>query len=251
MGDLTLLLLFLAAIPVGVMGIVIGGAGAVSVTVFQVLFPEMALGAVIGNIKLGSAVRSACSLISLRQDIEYRRVIPLILPLGAGTVLGAMAIAHISQFAVIPILLVGWLATEFSERVARVISPRIHLISTFLIGIYGGFFGVAISLLIVSLIRIRYTDERSLYTTRANAVFLEIWVFVIAVCVFLVYGLLSFSIALTWAAGGMIGGYFGGIILKRTGRMSAATQRSILRFAFGFAIVEAIWATFGGARSST
>lgn len=251
MGELSLVLLFLAAIPVGVMGIVIGGAGAVSVTVFQVLFPDMALGAVIGNIKLGSAVRSICSLISLRKDIEYRRVMRLIFPLGAGTALGAMAIAHISQFAVIPILIVGWLAVEFSERVAQVISPRVHLLATFLVGIYGGFFGVAISLLIVSLVRIRYTDERSLYVTRANAIFLELWVFVIAVCVFLLYGLLSLPVALSWAAGGVIGGYVGGVVLRRTGRLSPTTQRNILRFAFSFMILEAIWATFSGASSSS
>ncbi len=241
MTDLSLVWLFLAAIPVGMFAIIIGGAAVLSFAVFQTLFPGMALAAIVGNTELGSVLRNGSSLISLRKDVDYKRISSLLLALGTGAIIGALLIVDVTQIMIVPILALGFLVMEFSDRIARLITGRTYIVMTFLVGIYGGMFGAGVSLLLVSLIRIKYSVDADIYKTRADAIFLEISFAVLALMVFIYYGLIILPIALTWAAGAIIGGYLGGVLLKRTGRLSGSAQKNILRGAFAFAIGEAVW----------
>jgi len=241
MIDASLIWLFFAAIPVGIFGIVVGGNAIISFMAFQILFPWMTFAEIFSNTKLGNILRNGSSLITLRKDVDYKRIRSLFIALGLGGIVGALLIVDISQTMVVPILLVGYLVVEFSDRLARFISNRMYYIITFLVGLYGGIFGAGVSLLLVSLIRIKYHDDKSIFKTRADAIFLEMYFSILALAVFIYYGLLIIPIALTWAAGSIIGGYIGGALLKRTGKLSGATQRNILRGAFLFAIAEATW----------
>lgn len=241
MIDSSLVWLFFAAIPVGVFAIIIGGSAALAFAVFQILFPGMAIGSILSNTELGSVLRNGTSLIALRKDVDFKRIGSLLFALGAGAIVGALLIVDVSESMIVPILVIGFLVVEFSDRIARHISNRTYIVITFLVGVYGGMFGAGISLLLVSLIRIKYSNDSNIYKTRADAIFLEIYFAALALAVYIYYGLLVLPIALTWAAGAIIGGYFGGRLLKRTGKLSGVAQKNILRGAFAFAIAESLW----------
>ena len=238
--ELELIILFFAAIPIGIFGVVVGGNATLSFPTFQVLFPEMTLGAIVGNIKPGSVVRNIMSLIPLRHDIDFAAVRFLLVPLLLGSVAGALLVADMSQSIILPVLILGFLVVEYARRLEKYITKHIHFLMTFLTGMYGGVFGAGISLLIVALMHIKDGDDENLYKTRANALFLETFFTTVAVMVFVSYGLVVPHIMLTWLGGSLIGGYLGGIILKKTGKLSGHTQRTILRGAFIFAICVAM-----------
>ncbi len=239
MIDPTLIILFLAAIPIGICAIVFGGTMFFSVPVFQILFPEMTLGALIGNIKPGSVVRNVASLLPLRHDINYRGLLFLLIPLALGSVVGAFGIVHMSQAFVLPILLIGFLITEYAKSIEKFVPPTLYVAITFLVGAYGGIFGAGISLLIVALLRIKQNDDQAIYKTRADALFLETVLTALSVGVVMYAGLFSLPIALTWAAGAIIGGYCGGLILKRSGSLSGNIQKLVLRGGFAVAVLIA------------
>jgi len=245
MIESTLIILFLAAIPIGIFGIVVGGNASLSFPLFQVLFPEMTLGAIVGNTKPGSLIRNITSIIPLRREIDYKMVKLLLLPLVLGSTVGAFFVAHMSQAIILPMLVIGFLVVEYAHIVAKYITDKIFFLATCVTGMYGGIFGAGISLLIVALMRIKGADDTDLYRTRANALFLEIFFTTTAVVVFLSKGLVLPQIALVWITGSIIGGYLGGIILKRTGKLSGQMQRNILRSAFIFAICVALVKIFG------
>ena len=137
---------------------------------------------------------------------------------------------------ILPILALGFLMRKFSDRIARLVTNKTYVVITFLVGMYGGMFGAGVSLLLVSLISIKYSVDADIYKTRADAIFPEISFAVLALMVLVYYGLIILPIALTWAAGAIIGGYLGGVLLKRTGKLSGTAQKNILRGAFAFAI---------------
>jgi|GEM_PF-1896087 len=234
-----LLLIFLAAIPIGIFGILIGGNAVLSIPLFQILYPEMTLGAIIGNIKPGSVVRNIASLVPVWRDLNYRTIAPLLIPLVAGSAIAALLVSSVSQAWVLPVLMLGWLVVEYAPKLAHRISPNIQWAGAWLVGMYGGVLGAGVSLLILSLLRIQNPAGDDIYLLRAHALWLETLFTSAAVAVFLYQGLVFWPIALVWLVGALIGGYVGGRLLKYTGRLSGRTQTRILRAGFVFAIAVA------------
>lgn len=238
-----LLIVFFVAIPIGIFGIVFGGTMFLSLPFFQWFFPEMTLGAIIGNIKPGSIVRNISGLIPLhkKRRIDYRKTAPLILPLILGSIIGSAGVTFLSEKYIIPILISGWIVMYYPSWIAPRMSKAGFTLSTATVGAYGGIFGAGVSLLIVALLRLRITEDIRFVDVRANALFLETALTVFSVGVFLSFGLIHWQIAITWAAGAMLGGYMGGGILNKTGQMDSIIQKGIIHIAFAIAIAVAFW----------
>lgn len=242
MDIVTTVLLFGAAIPIGIFGVVFGGNLFLSLPLFQIMFPDMVLGAMIGNIKPGSIVRNLASLAPLRNQIMVKATLSFAAALCVGSLSGALLITYLSasKVFVIPILVLGWLVMTYAPRLGHYVSHTGFMLAAFLVGMYGGIFGAGISLLIVALLRIRHGTDSELLFVRANSLYLETILTFVSVFIFLQKGLINWRFALVWAIGSVIGGYLGGKILARTGKMKPSVQKAIFHVSFGIAVTVAV-----------
>jgi uncharacterized protein len=231
---ITLITVFAGAIVIGVFAVVMGGTLFLSLPLFQLLFPEMSLGAMIGNIKLGSILRNATALLPL-----YRKLNPDVLWLAPvlclGSVIGSWQIVSVSHTMVPIVLLLGFLVHEYGKRLRLPYS--LYWVVVFLVGFYGGIFGAGIMLLLLALLQLR---ELPLVDARANALLLELLVSAVAVLTFWHFDLINWPLALVWASGGMIGGLIGGILIKYSRQWSPTTQHWLVRIAFLIALTVAV-----------
>ncbi len=234
--DLSMLsTIFVSAIFIGVFAVVMGGTLFLSLPLFQILFPEMSLGAIVGNVKFGSIFRNATALIPLYKQLD-KKVLWLAPTLCLGSIMGSWLVASVSQAVVPGVLITGLLIHEYGKKLK--LPDYLFWVIAFLIGFYGGIFGAGIMLLIVLLLRLRDTTA---IDARANALLLEMLLSFVAVLTFWHLNLINWPIAIVWAAGGMGGGLIGGLLIKHTGRWSQRSQDWLIRVAFLIALIVAVW----------
>jgi uncharacterized protein len=234
MSFITFCLIFSGAIGIGVLAVIMGGTLFLSFPLFQILFPDMSLAAIVGNIKFGSILRNAAALIPNRSTIDYKVlwIAPL---LCLGSLIGSWQVIAVSPIIIPVVLLLGLIVTEYGHKLK--LPPYLWWIATFIVGVYGGIFGAGIMLLILALLRLKTSTT---VDARTNALLLELLVSAVGVVTFWYFNLINWPIALTWAFGGMIGGYIGGHIIKSTGKWPQETQDWLIRGAFFIALVVAI-----------
>ncbi len=238
MDIITLSIIFVSAIFIGVFAVIMGGTLFLSFPLFQILFPEMSLAAIIGNIKLGSIFRNATALIP-----HYRKIDTSVLWLApilcCGSIIGSWLVISVS-LAIVPVVLVlGLLVHEYGKRLR--LPNYLFWGVAFLIGFYGGIFGAGIMLLILSLLSL---NETTLVDARVNALLLELLVSAVAVVTFWHSNLINWPVAIIWIAGGMVGGFAGGLLITYTGRWTQTTQNWLVRGSFLLALTVAIWRIF-------
>lgn len=238
MDAITLSIIFISAIVIGIFAVVMGGTLFLSFPLFQILFPEMSLGAIIGNIKLGSIFRNASALLPLYKKLDTQ-VLWLAPVLCLGSVIGSLQIVTVSQSIVPAVLLLGLCVHEYSKKLQ--LTRNVYWGVVFLIGVYGGLFGAGIMLLILALLGLRHVD---LVDARANALLLELLLGITAVATFWHFNLINWPLTLTWAGGGMIGGFIGGHVIAHTGHWSKGTQDWLVRASFILAFVIAVGKIF-------
>lgn len=235
MEPLILSIIFVGAILIGIFAVVMGGTLFMSLPLFQVLFPEMSLGAIIGNVKIGSVFRNTAALIPLYKNIDMQ-VLWLAPVLCLGSVIGSWQIVHVSALVVPVVLIIGFLVHEYSRKLR--VSTKLFWPIAFFVGFYGGIFGAGIMLLLLTLMQLR---NIAILDARTNALLLELLLSLVAVVTFWYFDLIHWPIAITWAGGGIIGGYLGGIIISCTGRWPEQTQYWLIRIAFLIALLVALW----------
>ena len=238
-SDPRLLLLFVCAIPVGVLAILLGATQFLSLPIFQLLLPELTLGAIVANMKVGSVLRNLIALKPLRHHIRPRELRSLLVPLCVGGAIGALGVANVSQAFLVPALLVAIAVTEGAPYLGKRLTTRQILVLSFLAGIFGGILGAGISVIILALLRIRTPDDAKILEVRAQGVFLELATTAASIVAFALQNQLILAVWVTWAAGAMIGGYIGGRLLEHTGKFSPRTQKMFLRAAYLVALAVA------------
>lgn len=237
----TSLWLFLGGIPIGMYAFMIGGAMFLSIPFFQLLFPEFTMGALLGNIRIGSAIRTISGSWSLRKHIHYKASVKTVIPLCIGALLGAFGVASISQSFVLPAILVAIVLSENAKWISDHLSQKHIFLITLLLGIFGGILGAGIGLILLALSRIQIPDDTKIVDVRANAVFMELFLHWFAVIAFFIQGVMMPEIWVPWAAGSFTGGLIGGTLVQYTGKLPARGQRILLRIVFVFAIGVAVW----------
>ena len=230
----TLSIVFTGGIGIGIFAVVMGGTLFLSLPLFQFLFPEMALAAIIGTIKLGSIFRNTAALIPLYKQLDWSvlRLAPI---LCAGSLLGSWQVVSITPAIVPFVLVLGLLAHEYGGKIP--LPKSLFIVIAFLVGFYGGIFGAGIMLLLLSLLKVRLG---ALVDARANALLLELLLSLTAVITFWYLNYINWNLAFVWTAGSIIGGVLGGMIIKRTGKWPVDTQNLLIRVAFVIALVVAM-----------
>ena len=101
-----------------------GGGFFLSIPLFQLLFPTVSYGVIIGNLKLGSFFRGVGSTWENRKEIEFIPMMLWSIPLLIGTVLGVSVIAQLDQRFILPFMILPtcWavLASPPAPRMATI-----------------------------------------------------------------------------------------------------------------------------------
>ena len=238
--DPTLLPFAIGGLLIGIWGVVFGGSMFLSVPFVQILFPGISFGQIVGNIKVGSLFRGIGSTWSTRKHIDWKDCFFYSIPLLIGTVVGVSIISQLSQKWILPAIIFAIILSEAAPYTAKFITKKTFYLSSVITGIYAGFLGAGIGVLLVALFRLKHPEDTQISHVKTQARFIEWLLVFVAVFAHIVTGNIILKIWLVWATGSLIGGFIGGHILNSIGTLSGRIQKVILRTSFVFALVVAI-----------
>ena len=226
------LLLTLAGLAIGVFSVVVGGGLFVSIPLLQALCPAAPVGALVGNLKVGSFFRSLGSTLSTHKQIDYLQTLKLAPIAFLGTIAGASLIADLNQKWLLPAITFAIIFTLLAPRLAPKITNKTFLLATFLAGIYAGILGAGIGVILVALLRLKHPKDTDIAFVKIQARFFEFLLLITAVAThFFNHNLLA-SLWIPLSLGGLLGGFCGGLLLKKVGELHGNMQKYILYAAF-------------------
>lgn len=228
-----------AGFIIGIFAIIMGGTMFFSVPLMQALFPEIAFGAVVGNLKVGSLMSFTGSIISTHKKINYTENLKVAAFAFPGAVLGASIISHLDQRWIFPVIIVAIALSVLAPKIAHLVTRKTFHLASFLTGIYAGFFGAGVGLIFFALLRLKYTEDHQIALTKIQVRFVEWMMVIAAVATHYLHGNLIAAIWLPWASGALVGGFIGGLLLEKMGRMPGHLQKYVLYAAFSLALIVA------------
>ena len=228
---LTHFLFFLAAILAGAINSVAGGGGLITFPLLTLVMPPVAADA---TSSVGLVLGYPTAVWRTRRKIATipRRLVGLLLvPSVLGGLVGALLLVYTDErnFAyLVPWLILGGtvlfaleplLSSRSRRSPSRGINTKllpIALVVTFVVAIYGGYFGAGIGILMISALSLfgvgdidRVVPLKNLLTGFLRGV---------AVVVLIVEGAVNWSYGVPMVLGGLLGGYLGGMISGRADR---------------------------------
>ncbi len=239
------LILLGAGVFVAVFGTIIGGSQFVAVPIFQILFPGASFGAIIGNFKVGSFFRGVGSTISTYKQIEWKQSFLLALPPMLVSIIGASFISKLDQKWLFPAIVFAVILAEMAPRYAKRFSKHHFWGASLFTGLYAGFLGAGIGVLLVALLRVTHPKDDQIAIVKIQARFVELLLVFSTIAAHFYHGNLLLKIWLPWSIGTFVGGVLGGEFLKKMIHFSGDSQKIILRVSFAVAIVVA-GIKFGG-----
>lgn len=216
----TLALLALAGLGAGIVNTLAGGGSFLTV-------PLLVLFGLPGNVangtnRIGVLMQSGAAAIRFRRGavLSFRDALPLLVPLAAGSVTGAIVVTQLSDrvferaFGVVMLLLLVGLWRGVQEEAVQHPVHRLRHLALFAVGLYGGAFQAGVGLLL--LLVIRYTAADLL---RANGIKVAVnFCFtLLTLPVFLVSGNVAWLPASALGAGYALGGELGARLAIRGG----------------------------------
>jgi len=237
-------LLIFAGSIIGVIATVLGGSMFFALPLFQALFPTLSFGAIVGNLKVGFMATAVASSITNWRKINYLQNIKIAGFTLAGTFIGASLIADLSQAWAFPAVVIAVLVTILAPRYAHLISMRTFYFISFLIGIYGGFFGAGLGIVMIALLRLQYTEDTSIANIIIQSRFIEIALHIVAITTHFYHGNLISSIWVPWMIGAAIGGFIGALLLRKMDKVSGQKQKVVLYFSFAIALIMSGYKAF-------
>ena len=155
---------------------------------------------------------------------QGRRLVHLLVPTGAGAVAGTALLLSTSPGVfthIVPwLILVACLALLFRPAISRLVGDRagessaVFRAGLVLGGVYGAYFGAAMSLMLLALLALYVRD--ALQRLNAAKVVCSAAVNAIAAIGFAIFGPVSWPDALALAAGTVVGGVLGAALGRRT-----------------------------------
>src|SRR5215813_8980554 len=181
-------LLLVGGFVVGIFSVIIGGGFFVSIPLMQFLFPGVSYGAIVGNLKVGSFFRGIGSTITNRKDIDWLENLLWSVPLIIGTVLGVMVIAHLHQRWMLPAIIAAIALSELAPWLATRVTKGSFQAASLATGVYTGFLGAGIGLILVALFRLEHPEVERIAYVKIQARFVEWLVVIVAVIAHYLHG---------------------------------------------------------------
>jgi uncharacterized membrane protein YfcA len=235
------IILVLGGIIIGIIAVVLGGGNFWAMPLWQILFPDIGLGVLIGNLKVGSAFRGFASSCTTFKRINKIRVLKASLALMVGTILGASFIAKLDQSWAIVAILIAIILSESADWIGARAKPYHFIIGSIILGIYYGLFAAGSGILIVTLLRLKSPADSKIANVKSEARVVEFLMSIAAVSVHFLSGNVVSVLWIPWCIGAMLGGYIGGKILNTMGHASAEFQKFVLRVSYLLALVVSIF----------
>lgn len=236
--------MLIAGILIGIQGVVFGGSMFVSLPLFVYLVPGCTTGQYVGNLKLGSLLRSIASTTSTRNSVDWAYCLGMAWPFVLGTIMGAYLISTLIASYLLLLMVVAVLVAEFAERISKLEfwhDRDFFFIAAFAAGIYAGFLGVGLAYLLVALIRVNNPKDEDIIWVKIQARFIETITVIAAVCTHFVNGNIKIEIVFYWAIGTTLGGILGGRLLKRLVAIPPKAQLWIMRASYAMGIVGMVY----------
>ncbi|MFC1616043.1 TSUP family transporter [Patescibacteria group bacterium] len=222
---------------IGIIGVIFGGSMFLSLPFWQTMFPTISYGQVVGNIKVGSFFRGFASTLSTWKKINLKQNLIIIIPFVVSSIIGTMAIAKLDQNFLIYGVVGAIILSEISPKLAHLVNNKTRIIFAILLGLYTGFIGAGISILLVALLRTIFPKNNQIVFVKIQARFIETTASLFVIMAHIYYGNIIFPLWLLWAGGMFAGGYLGGHILKKTLHISEKAQRIYLIIVYLIALL--------------
>ena len=229
-------LLIFGGMVIGFIGTALGGGLFLSVPFLQFLFPTVNYGSLMGNIRLGSFFRSIASTISTLSQIEWRKFLGISILYALSAVGAVSLVSALSQEYIFYAIILAILMSELAPKFARVINKKTRIFMSLFLGFYVGLIGAGISIMLVALFRTAYPDENKIMYVKIQARFMEFVGLLAMILTHIIYGNLILKIWLPFSIGSLVGGFCGGIFLKKGTKFSIKTQKVFLYLMYGVAL---------------
>jgi hypothetical protein len=243
------LAIFAAGLAAGTINVIVGSGSLITFPTLLALGYPPVLANVSNNV--GLVPGSASAVVAYRRELvgQRSRVVKLGAASMTGAVTGAVLLlalpSSVFKAAIPALVLVATVLMAIQPRVSSWLAARgerhVHggaplLVGVFLTGIYGGYFGAAQGVILISLLAIFIEDDLQRLNGTKNA--LALIVNGVAAVVFILSTSVSWSVVALIAAGSTIGGQLGGHYGRR---LPAEVLRvCIVVVGLGVAIVLAI-----------
>jgi uncharacterized membrane protein YfcA len=246
---LDLLLLFFAAIGAGFVNALAGGG---SIFTFPVLV-AVGVPPVTANVTNTIALCPGYfgGVLAQKKDLANQegRLLALLPVAAIGGIVGAWLLTRTSDAAfrgLVPFLVLGaCLLLALQERIRALLQRRVARLGlawaigpVFLAAIYGGYFGVALSVMFLAMIGLAIEDN----LTRLNALkqAMSLVCNIAAALYFAIGATVVWNAAAAMAAGALAGGWLGGRLARR---VEASTLRTVV---ITIGLIIAAWFALGG-----
>lgn len=234
------LLMLIAGVVIGAIGVLFGGSSFLAIPVFQLFYPGFSYAQIMGNIRVGSLGRSFSSTISTFKHIEFKRLLPIFIPFAITSIVGVFLISKLEQDHLVYAIIAAILLTELSPKLAHLVNEKTRIVASALLGLYYGLIGAGSGLLIFALLRTVYTEKTDIAHAKIQARFIETIGVVLVLIVHLLNGDLIMDAFLPWTIGSVFGGVLGAVVLKRFKRASAGVQHVYLWIVYVLALLPFI-----------
>jgi uncharacterized membrane protein YfcA len=215
------LAIFAAGLAAGTINVIVGSGSLITFPTLLALGYPPVLANVSNNV--GLVPGSGSAVVAYRRELEGQRA--RLVKLGAASLTGGVAGAvlllalpsSVFKAAIPALVLLATVLMAIQPRVSAWLAARGErrshgglplLIGVFLTGIYGGYFGAAQGVILISLLAIFIDDELQRLNGTKNA--LALLVNGVAAVVFVIASHIDWSVAALIAGGSIIGGQLGG-----------------------------------------
>ena len=215
------LAIFAAGLAAGTVNVIVGSGSLITFPTLLALGYPPVLANVSNNV--GLVPGSGSAVVAYRREMEGQR--PRLVKLGAASLTGGITGAvlllalpsSVFKAAIPALVLLATVLMAVQPRVSAWLAARgerqVHggaplLVGVFLTGIYGGYFGAAQGVILISLLAIFIDDDLQRLNGTKNA--LALLVNGVAAIVFVLSTHIDWSVAALIAAGSIVGGQLGG-----------------------------------------
>lgn len=219
-------MLFIAGIAAGTMNTIVGSGGLVTFPALLAFGYSPFVANMTNNVGVMPGALSGA--FAFREELRTQRSRVLRLSLlsllgGLGGALLLLALPSKAFDAIVPVLIglslvlviiQPWLRTRAARRGG--VSRRhaiFHRVALFLTGVYGGYFGAAQGVLLMSVLGAMY--DETIQKLNSIKIILALWANTAAAIVFIVHGGIAWEAAGAIGVGSIIGGQLGGHIGRR------------------------------------
>ncbi|PIZ75863.1 hypothetical protein COY05_03210 [Candidatus Peregrinibacteria bacterium CG_4_10_14_0_2_um_filter_38_24] len=234
------ILITTSGILIGITGVVFGGSMLLSMPFFQILFPTLSYGKILGNIQTGSLARGIASTITTRKQLKFKKLIPIIILFILGSTSGSILIAKLDQKYLIVAIVIAIILSELSPKIAHLINNKTRYIASLLIGLYVGTIAAGSSIMLFALLRTLFPEKDQIINAKIQARFIETLGLITIVITHFIYGNIIFPIWIFWTIGSFIGGLLGGVILKKSAKLSPKTQQIYIYSIYLIALIPTL-----------